>query len=231
MVKKCIESNTTQGCMHRYTDQSCDGSMIIQALSFLSGCLRSNLNPLNLARWIDSWPFDKTWKPAWIDSTWVNRFNGRAMNLEWIFIMTTSCSRKSFPNSKALPYFFFEPFVRTEYGYDGDGFNATRLFQTLSLDSAERLSLVESSAFLIENAQCSCVDFAAHLHCRVDLPTCMTSSRQGRTLVEHSAREKAWPPLFFLTINLKMAPKSLIGVAILPSTRSRKSFSWDGRTM
>ena len=54
--------------------------------------------------WIDSWPFDKTWKPGWIDSTWVNRFNGRAMNLEWIFIMTPSRARKSF--SKASPFFF-----------------------------------------------------------------------------------------------------------------------------
>ena len=34
-----------------------------------SGRLRLNLNPLNLVRWIDSWPFDKTWKPGWIDST------------------------------------------------------------------------------------------------------------------------------------------------------------------
>ena len=55
-----------------------------------SGRLRLNLNPLNLVRWIDSWPFDKTWKPGWIDSTWVNRFNGRAMNLERIFFMTPS---------------------------------------------------------------------------------------------------------------------------------------------
>ena len=69
-----------------------------------SGRLRLNLNPLNLVRWINSWPFDKTWKPGWIDSTWVNRFNDRAMDLEWIFIMTPSRVRKSF--SKASPYFF-----------------------------------------------------------------------------------------------------------------------------
>ena len=55
-----------------------------------TGRLRLNLNPLNLVRWIDSWPFDKTWKPGWNDSTWVNWFNGQAMNLEWIFIMTPS---------------------------------------------------------------------------------------------------------------------------------------------
>ena len=66
--------------------------------------LRLNLNPLNLVRWIDSWPFDKTWKPGWIDSTRVNRFNGRAMNLEWIFIMTPSRALKPF--SKTSPYFF-----------------------------------------------------------------------------------------------------------------------------
>ena len=66
-----------------------------------NGCLRLNLNPLNLVRWIDSWSFDKTWKPGWIDSARVNRFNGRARNLEWIFIMTPSRARKSF--SKASP--------------------------------------------------------------------------------------------------------------------------------
>ena len=69
-----------------------------------SGRLWLNLIPLNLVRWIDSWPFDKTWKPGWIDSTRVNRFNSRAMNLEWIFIMTPSCAQESF--SKASPSFF-----------------------------------------------------------------------------------------------------------------------------
>ena len=77
---------------------------LFRSKSPYSGRLRLNLNPLNLVRWIDSWPFDKTWKLGWIDSTWVSRFNGRAMNLEWIFIMTPSCGRKSF--SKASPYFF-----------------------------------------------------------------------------------------------------------------------------
>ena len=112
-----------------------------------TGRLRLNVNPLNLVRWIDSWPFDKTWKPGWIDSTWVNRFNLRAMNLEWIFIMTPSRARKSF--SKASPYFF----VRTGPVYDGDRFNAVRIFRVISEDSAERDSLDESSEFLIEGAQ------------------------------------------------------------------------------
>ena len=35
----------------------------------------------------------------------MNRFNDRAMNLEWIFIMTPSRARKSF--SKASPYYFW----------------------------------------------------------------------------------------------------------------------------
>ena len=116
-----------------------------------SGRLRLNLNPLNLVRWIDSWPFDKTWKPGWIDSTWVNRFNGRAMNLEWIFFMTPSRARKSF--SKASPYFFVWCTIRTGPVYDGDRFSAVRLFRVISEDSAERDSLDESCAFLIEGAQ------------------------------------------------------------------------------
>ena len=107
------------------------------------GRLRLNLNPLNLVRWIDSRPFDKTWKPGWIDSTWVNRFNGRAMNLKWIFIKTPSRARMSF--SKASPYFF----CKDRAGFDGDGFNVVRLFRVFSEDSAERDSLDESSAFLI----------------------------------------------------------------------------------
>ena len=110
-----------------------------------SGRLRLNLNPLNLVRWIDSYPFDKTWKPGWNDSTWVNRFNGRAMNLEWIFIMTPSRARKSF--SKASPYFFCTDPA-------GDRFNAVRLFHVISEYSAERDSLDKSSAFLIKGAQC-----------------------------------------------------------------------------
>ena len=68
-----------------------------------TGRLRLNLNPLNLVRWIDSWPFDKTWKPGWIDSTRVNRFNGQAMNLEWIFIMTPNRAKAVL---EASPYFF-----------------------------------------------------------------------------------------------------------------------------
>ena len=105
-----------------------------------TGRLRLNLNPSNLVRWIDSWPFDKTWKPGWNDSTWVNWFNGRAMNLAWIFIMIPSCARTSF--SKASPYFFIT-FVRTKYGYGGDRFNAVWLFRVISEDSAERDSLDE----------------------------------------------------------------------------------------
>ena len=44
--------------------------------------------------------------------------------------------------------------VRTGPVYDGDGFNAVRLFRVISIDSAERDSLDESSAFLIEGARC-----------------------------------------------------------------------------
>ena len=50
-------------------------------------------------------------------------------------------------------HIFFTTFVRTEYGYDGGRFNAVRLFGVISEDSAERDSLDESSAFLIEGAQ------------------------------------------------------------------------------
>ena len=39
-------------------------------------------------------------------------------------------------------------------GYDGDRFNAVRLFRVISEVSAERDSLDESCAFLIEGAQC-----------------------------------------------------------------------------
>ena len=69
------------------------------------------------------------------------------MNLEWIFIMTPSRARKSF--SKASPYFC----GTDRAGYDGDRFNAVRLFHVISEDSAERDSLDKSSAFLIEGAQ------------------------------------------------------------------------------
>ena len=50
--------------------------LVITASTFSnSGCLRLNLNPLNLVGWIDSWPFDKTWNQVesiqreWIDLT------------------------------------------------------------------------------------------------------------------------------------------------------------------
>ena len=45
--------------------------------------------------------------------------------------------------------------MRTRPVYDGDRFNAVRLFRVISEDSAERDSLDESCAFLIEGAHCS----------------------------------------------------------------------------
>ena len=69
------------------------------------------------------------------------------MNLEWIFFKTPSRVQKSF--SKASPYFF----CKDRAGFDGDRFNAVRLFRVISEDLAERDSLDESSAFLIEGAQ------------------------------------------------------------------------------
>ena len=104
-----------------------------------SGRLRLRLNPLRLVRWVDSWPFDKTWKPDWIDSTWVNRFNGRAMNLEWIFIKTPSHARKSF--SKASPYFF----VRTgpvSTGTDSRPFNYFAWFQKIQPNEIHLMNLL-----------------------------------------------------------------------------------------
>ena len=44
-------------------------------------------------------------------------------------------------------------FCTNRAGYDRDRFNAVRLFRVISEDSAERDSLNESSAFLIEGAQ------------------------------------------------------------------------------
>ena len=44
-------------------------------------------------------------------------------------------------------------FYKDRAGFDGDRFNAVRLFRVISKDSAERDSLDESSAFLIEGAQ------------------------------------------------------------------------------
>ena len=41
-------------------------------------------------------------------------------------------------------------FCEDQAGFDGDRFNAVRLFRVISEDSAERDSLDESSAFLIE---------------------------------------------------------------------------------
>ena len=59
---------------------------------------------------------------------------------------------QSFSNfeSKASPYFF----CKDRAGFDGDRFNAVRLFRVISEDSAEEDSLDESSAFLIEGAHC-----------------------------------------------------------------------------
>ena len=149
-----------------------DISIFFGSMAMSSGRIRLNLNPLNLVRWIDSWPFDKTWKPGWIDSTWVNRFNGRAMNLEWIFIKTLSRARKSF--SKASPYFFCED----RAGFDGDRFNAVRLFRVISEDSAERDSLDESSAFLIEGAKCRTQNNVQH--CRASCTVTWTAVVGGK---------------------------------------------------
>ena len=57
-------------------------------------------------------------------------------------------------HSRGVAIFFFTTFARTEYGYDGDRFNAVRLFRVISEDSVKRDSLNESSAFLIEGAHC-----------------------------------------------------------------------------
>ena len=112
------------------------------------GAFDLNLNPLNLVRWIDSWPFDKPWKPGRNDSMWVYRFNGQAMNLEWIFIVTPSRARKPF--SKVSPCFFlqhlYEPSAVTT-GIDSMPFDYFAWFQKIQLN-AERDSLDESSAFL-----------------------------------------------------------------------------------
>ena len=121
-------------CGFQYSDRR------LRRLHIHTGHLRLNLNPLNLVRWIDSWPFDKTWKPGWIDSTRVNRFNGRAMNLEWIFIITPSHARKSF--SKASPHFLCGP-GRLWRGR----IQCRSTISRNSEDSAEQDSLVESSAF------------------------------------------------------------------------------------
>ena len=53
-------------------------------------------------------------------------------------------------------------FCKDRAGLDGDGFNAVRLFRVISEDSAERDSLDESSAFLIEGAH-----FALAGHCNL----------------------------------------------------------------
>ena len=50
--------------------------------------------------------------------------------------MTPSRARKPF--LKASPYVIFTTFVWTEYGYDGDRFNAARLFHVLSEESAKK---------------------------------------------------------------------------------------------
>ena len=64
--------------------------------------------------------------------------------------MTPSRAQKSL--SKASPYFL----CKDRAGFDGDRFNAVRLFPVVSEDSAERDSLDESSAFLIEGAHFAC---------------------------------------------------------------------------
>ena len=57
----------------------------------------------------------KTWKPGWNDSTWVNRFNDRAMNLKWIFIMTPSRA-KVVLDREVSPYFFFMDWAGEGWG-------------------------------------------------------------------------------------------------------------------
>ena len=100
----------------------------------ISGRLRLNLNWLNLVQWIDSWPFHKTWKPGWNDSTaglWIP---------EWIFIMTPSRARKSF--SKASPYFFF---VRTRLvttGTDSMPFDYFARFQKIQPNEIHLMNLL-----------------------------------------------------------------------------------------
>ena len=58
--------------------------------------------------------------------------------------------------------------MRTGPVYDGDRFNAVRLFRVISEDSAERDSLDESCAFLIEGAlrikSCIVVRRTRHRH-------------------------------------------------------------------
>ena len=57
-----------------------------------TGRLRLNLHPLNLVRWIDSWPFDKSWKPGWNDSTaglWIS-----SESLSWRRAARESRSRR-----------------------------------------------------------------------------------------------------------------------------------------
>ena len=55
-------------------------------------------------------------------------------------------------------------FCTDRAGYDGDRFNAVRLFRAISEDSAERDSLDESSAFLIEGAHCPLVKLNFFFH-------------------------------------------------------------------
>ena len=70
--------------------------------------------------------------------------------------------------------------VRTGPVYDGDRFNAIRLFRLNSEDSAERDSLDESSAFLIEGAHCTVKQLACE-------EICLSSFIHGvRSFVEES---------------------------------------------
>ena len=67
---------------------------------------------------------------------------------------------------EGVTIFLFATFVQTEYGYDGDGFNAIRLFCVISEDSAQRLSLDQSSSFLMEGAQWTIEAARAKVHHR-----------------------------------------------------------------
>ena len=56
--------------------------------------------------WIDSKPFDKTWKPGWNDLSWVNRFHGRALSFRVNLHHGTEPCAQLFIY-KASPFFFF----------------------------------------------------------------------------------------------------------------------------
>ena len=151
----------------------------------LSGRLRLNLNPLNLVRWIDSWPFDKTWNQVesiqreWIDST------------VGLWISSESSSRRRAARerrSRRRRHIFF---CKDRAGFDGDRFNAVRLFRVISEDSAERDSLDESSAFLIEGAWCCSIAIQLVHECTWVLDSCTQDGVDRRIFRSSEMRERA----------------------------------------